>query len=101
MNSSISSLQIARTRGSSFFMASGVNGGSSNCLAGLCSGGSEGIGGGGRVIGGGEGGDRRRRAGDRRTDVAHDDTARGEVLGVVGDLLYRFIGGRHVAAEEA
>ncbi len=45
MNSSISSLQIARTRGSSFFMASGVNGGSSNCLAGLCSGGSEVIGG--------------------------------------------------------
>ena len=45
MNSSISSLQIARTRGSSFFMASGVNGGSSSCLAGLCSGGSEVIGG--------------------------------------------------------
>ena len=45
MNSSISSLQIARTLGSSFFIASGVNGGSSNCLAGLCSGGSEVIGG--------------------------------------------------------
>ncbi len=45
MNSSISSLQIARTRGSSFFIASGVNGGSSTCLAGLCSGGSEVIGG--------------------------------------------------------
>ena len=45
MNPSISSLQIARTRGSSFFIASGVNGGRSNCLAGLCSGGSEVIGG--------------------------------------------------------
>ena len=52
MNSSISSLQIARTRGSSFFMASGVNGGSSNCLAGLCSGGSEVIGGRRAVISG-------------------------------------------------
>ena len=45
MNPSISSLQIARIRGSSFFIASGVNGGSSNCLAGLCTGGSEVIGG--------------------------------------------------------
>ena len=52
MNSSISSLQIARTRGSSFFMASGVNGGSSNCLAGLCSGGSDVIGGAVLVMGG-------------------------------------------------
>src|SRR6266481_3486517 len=34
MNSSINSLQMARTLGSSFFMASGVNGGSSNCFAG-------------------------------------------------------------------
>src|SRR5260370_34393231 len=41
MNSSISSLQMARTRGSSFFIASGVNGGHSHGLAGLCSGGSE------------------------------------------------------------
>ena len=52
MNSSISSLQMARTRGSSFFIASGVNGGNSNCLAGLCSGGSEVIGGARAVISG-------------------------------------------------
>ncbi len=67
-------------------MASGVNGGSSNCLAGLCSGGSE-------VIGGAD-------AGDLGPDVAHDDAARGKMLGVVGDLLHRLIGGRQVAAEE-
>ena len=47
------------------------------------------------------GGDRRRAGGDFGADVAHDDAARGEVLGVVGDLLHRLIGGRHVAAEEA
>ena len=46
------------------------------------------------------GGDRRRRVADFRPDVAHDDPARGEMLGVVGDLLYRLIGGRHVAAEK-
>src|SRR2546430_9805203 len=34
-------------------------------------------------------------------DVAHDDAARGEMLGVVGDRAHRFVGGRHVAAEEA
>ena len=45
-------LGVARTRGSSFFIASGVNGGSSNCLAGLCSGGSEVIGGARAVISG-------------------------------------------------
>jgi hypothetical protein len=39
--------------------------------------------------------------GDFRPDVAHDDAARGKMLGVVGDLLYRLIGGRHVAAEKA
>ena len=52
MNSSINSLQIPRTRGSSFFIASGVNGGSSSCLAGLWCGGSVVIGGVGWVISG-------------------------------------------------
>ena len=37
--------EIVRTRGSSFWMASGVNDGSSTCFAGLCSGGSEVMGG--------------------------------------------------------
>ena len=86
MNSSISSLQMARTRGSSFFIASGVNGGNSNCLAGLCSGGSEVIGGDRAVISG-------------RT--WHDDAAGGKAVGIVGDFLHRLVGGRHVAAEEA
>ena len=47
------------------------------------------------------GGDRRRGIDDLGPDIAHDDPARGEMLGVVGDFLYRLIGGRHVAAEKA
>ena len=46
------------------------------------------------------GGDRRRRGRLLGPDVAHDDTAGGKMLGVVGDLLYRLIGGRQIAAEK-
>ncbi len=52
MNLSISSLAIARARGSILFMASGVNGGSSTMRAGRCSGGSEVMGGAGTRGGG-------------------------------------------------
>ncbi len=52
MNLSISSLHSARALGSSFFMASGVKGGSSTMRAGRCSGGSEVIGGAGMRGGG-------------------------------------------------
>src|ERR1700710_871021 len=88
MNPSISSLQIARTFGSSFFIASGVNGGSSSCLAGLCCGGSEGV--------WGEGGGRR-----LGPDRAHDDAARRETFSVVGNLLHRLVSGRQITAEKA
>jgi len=47
------------------------------------------------------GGDRWRRRRDVGADVAHDDAARGKMLGIVGDFLHRFIGGRQIAAEEA
>ena len=46
------------------------------------------------------GGDRRRNAGLLRPHVAHDDAARGEMFGVVGDFPDRLVGGRQIAAEE-
>src|SRR5207244_6918959 len=42
---------------------------------------------------------RRRLGRNIGADIAHDHPAGGEMLGIVGDLLYRLIGGRHVAAE--
>ena len=67
-------------------MASGVNGGSSTMRAGRCSGGSEVIGGAGM------------RGGGR---LAHDDAARGEVLGVVGDGAHVLVARGEIDAHEA
>ena len=54
----------------------------------------------GRLVLGRIGGDRRRPRRDFRPHVAHDDAPGREVVGIVGDFLYRLVGGRHVAAEK-